>query len=39
MLMEWIVKENYVIYLIAMHREVDKEDDLKTDGGTVYKKC
>jgi hypothetical protein len=37
MLIEWIVKEKEVKYLIIIPREVDSEDDQKTDGGIVYK--
>jgi hypothetical protein len=37
MLVEWIVEENYVKYLTITLRDVDKEDDQKINGGTVYK--
>ena len=37
MLIECILKEKKVKYLTIIIREVDKEDDQKTDGGTVYK--
>ena len=37
MLRQWIVREKNVRYLTVIFREVHKEDDQKTDGGTVYK--
>ena len=37
MLVEWLVQEKWLRYLQIIPKEVEEEDDQKTDGENLYK--